>query len=87
MKLFVIIIFLCYIIYDLRINGVFMVFNKLISMVFIVNMMLGNSLASQHQDIVKGRLQCDFSTLTYEVSLCKTSPLSKKFRLRYLYSK
>ncbi len=81
MKLFVIIIFLCYIIYDLRINGVFMVFNKLISMVFIVNMMLGNSLASQHQDIVKGRLQCDFSTLTYEVSLCKPSPLSKKFRL------
>lgn len=58
-----------------------MIFNKLISMMLIVNMMLGNSFASQYQNIVKGRLQCDFSTLTYEVSLSKTSPLSKNFRL------
>lgn len=58
-----------------------MIFNKFVSMVFIINMMLENSFASQYQDIVTGRLQCDFSTLTYEVSLSKTSPLSKKFRL------
>lgn len=80
-KLFVIITILCYVIYDFRINEVFMIFNKFVSMVFIINMMLENSFASQYQDIVTGRLQCDFSTLTYEVSLSKTSPLSKKFRL------
>lgn len=57
-----------------------MTFKNLISVVFIVNIMLGNSFASQYQNIVKGSLQCDFSTLTYEVSLGK-SPLSKKFRL------
>lgn len=58
-----------------------MILNKLIGAVFIVNMMLGNSFASQDQDIIKGRLQCDSSTLTYEVSLSKDSHLSKKFRL------
>lgn len=57
-----------------------MVKNLLVStVIFVVNVILGDSLALQNEKIVKGTLQCDSSILSYEVKLSKISPTSKKF--------